>query len=368
MSSEPAARRIMNEFGEETRIPFLNIAEGDISVVVVFPILALVVMALAGLDSLTLPAAAGGLGLGLAIVYVTPSHMTATEWLSAVTTYAQRPDVTFNSPADDEQAPENEGGLLGRTPFSPDERTQDLTEIDVAWPGAGTVQRQDGAMEAFIEVDPDNMDFAMSSDWAALQSTAAEYANKELDHRLTFYATTKSFPIEKLVERIDDRLECEDVRQNEIFRELLEEYREKRPEKMRDRGTKQMRYFVGVEVSRLEVYNRYSDSKTPAEKLTDIPIVGFLFNSLLTRREDFTEEELRREMLKKLDERIEAVETNLIQNADGWSSRRLSTVELFLLNMEFWNGEEADYGDLDDAVGTAPAMGRRERGGDDAAE
>jgi len=39
-------------------------------------------------------------------------------------------------------------------------------------------------MEAFIEIDPANMDFAMSDDWAQLQDAGEEFANKELDSKL----------------------------------------------------------------------------------------------------------------------------------------------------------------------------------------
>jgi len=143
----------------------------------------------------------------------------------------------------------NEGGLANYTPFKPDERTQDLTNVKRAWPGAGAIQRADGTMEAFIEIDPGNMDFAMSDDWAQLQEAGEEFANKELDSKLKLHATTRSFPVEQITETIEERLNDEDVKQNPIFRELLEEYRETRPKEMRDRGIQQVRYYIGVEVT-----------------------------------------------------------------------------------------------------------------------
>ena len=60
------------------------------------------------------------------------------------------------------------------------ERTQDLTNVKRAWPGAGAIQRADGTMGAFIEIDPENMGFAMSDDWAQLQEAGEEFANKYL--------------------------------------------------------------------------------------------------------------------------------------------------------------------------------------------
>jgi len=98
---------------------------------------------------------------------------------------------------------------------------------------------------------------------------------------------------------------------------------------MRDRGIQQMRYYLGVEVTPLEVYDRYRDEGTPAEKLTKFPVIGFLFNPFVTRREDLTDVERRAQMFEKLDSRVNDVRAEFIQQASGWSARRLSTVELF---------------------------------------
>jgi len=64
MSLDPdaAARRIMNQFGEESHIPYLNIEEGDVGVLIAFPIVGLFVAGIAGVESLALPFVAGGLG------------------------------------------------------------------------------------------------------------------------------------------------------------------------------------------------------------------------------------------------------------------------------------------------------------------
>ncbi|KAB1198187.1 MULTISPECIES: hypothetical protein [Haloferax] len=364
--SDAAERRIMNQFGEESRIPFLNIEEGDVGVLIGFPLLGLFIAGLTGIDSLALPFIAGGFGLGAAVVYVAPDHLTAWAWSKDVYRYAKRPRRTFSAAESEDNSIRNEGGLANYTPFKPDERTQDLTNIERAWPGAGAIQRSDGVMEAFIEVNPGNMDFAMSDDWASLQDAGAEFANKELNSKLKFHATTRSFPVEQLTEKIEQRLSDEDVTQNPIFRELLEEYRETRPRAMKDRGTQQIRFFIGVEVSPLEVYDRFRDERTPAEKLTQIPVIGILFNPFVTRREDLTKPEQRARMFERLDTRIESVDSGFIQQAPGWSARRLSTVELFVLAMDFWNGREHDYDNPKRIIRNQPVIGssRREDGVD----
>jgi hypothetical protein len=367
MSTDPdaAARRIMNQFGEESRIPYLNIEEGDVGVLIAFPIIGLFIASLTGVESLALPFVAGGLGFGVAVIYVSPDHLNAWTWTKDVYRYAKRPRVTFSAPeaanSTTNETERNKGGLANYTPFKPDERTQDLTNIKRAWPGAGAIQRTDGTMEAFIEIDPGNMDFAMSDDWAQLQNAGEDFANKELDSKLKFHATTRSFPVEQITETIEERLTDEDVTENPIFRELLEEYRETRPREMRDRGIQQMRYYLGVEVTPLEVYDRYRDEGTPAEKLTKFPVIGFLFNPFVTRREDLTDVERRAQMFEKLDSRVNDVRAEFIQQASGWSARRLSTVELFVLNMDFWNGREHDYDEADRVIREQPIIGHSRR-------
>lgn len=365
-----ATRRIMDGLGEENRIPIVNIDEGDVYVLIGFPVGGLLLGSLLGVDILVFPLGLTGLTIAVAAIYASPAHLSATTWMRDVYRYyLKRPRVTYHAPYNHEVARDqaetirNKGGLSNYTPFSPDERTQDLTNIERAWPGAGAVERTDGSMEAFLEIDPGNMDFALSGDWAHVQEVASEFANKELDYTLTFHATTRSFPVETLVAQIDDRLTDEDVSSNPVFEALLEEYRSQRPQELE--GTQQLRYYIGVQVNPLEVYNRYHDERSPAEKLTRIPVVGFLFNPFVTRREDLSDAERRAKMFEKLDERCRSVQTELVQNAPGWTGRRLTTVELFVLSMDFWNGNEHEYDDAEDAVREQPIIGRSRRDSDE---
>jgi hypothetical protein len=122
-----------------------------------------------------------------------------------------------------------------------------------------------------------------------------------------------------------------------------------------------MRYYIGVQVTPLEVYDRFRDEGTPAEKLTQFPVIGFLFNPFVTRREDLTDVERRAQMFEKLDSRVNDVRSEFIQQASGWSARRLSTVELFVLNMDFWNGREHEYDDAESVVRDQPIIGHSRR-------
>ena len=356
--SGAAGRRIMDELGEESRIPILNIEEGDVYVLLGFPIAGLLVGGLIGLEGAILPFVLLGIVAGGAVVYASPNHLPASTWLGDVYRYyCKRPRFTYSAVESGESG--TDGGLVSYTPFKPDERTQDLTNIRRAWPGIGAIERSDGAMEAYLEIDPGNMDFAMSGDWAQVQQLGEEFANKELDFRLKFHATTRSFPVERLIERIDGRLSDSDVEENPIFRGLLEEYREQRPRDLE--GAQQIRYFIGVEVDPFEVYDRYQDERSPAEKLTSFPVIGFLFNPFVTRRNDMTDAEIRAAMFEKLENRCHSLQTEFIQKVSGWSAHRLTTVELFVLSMDFWNGEEHEYDDGADAIRDHPAVDHQRR-------
>lgn len=349
----------MNQLGEENRIPVVNVPEGDIGVLFGFPIAGLFVASLLGIDLLLLPLVLLGVTVGTAAVYAAPAQLTAWQWLRNVGRfYLDRPRVTHSHPTDSDHDA-TEGGLVQYTPFTPDERTQDLTHVQRAWPGAGAIQRRDGTMEAFLEIDPANMDFAMSGDWQAVQEAGAEFANAELEFPLTFHATTRSFPVGQVVEQLDDRLSDPDVRDNPAFQDLLEEYRGRRPADLAD--TQQVHYYIGVEVDRLEVFNRYEQEQTPGEKLADIPLAGLLFRPFVARQHDLDEAEVQAAMFEKLDERIRTVRSEFIESVSGWSATRLSTLELFLLNMEFWNGEEIDPETASGIVREQPAVSREPR-------
>lgn len=359
-----ASRRIMNAIGEANRIPILNVEEGDLSVLLGGPLVGLLVGSLLGLERAILPLILVGVGVGISIVCASPGHLPASEWLHTVARfYLGRQQRTFNVPhtrttaAVDDAA--TEGGIVDYTPFTPDERTQEFTSIERAWPGAGAIERSDGALVGMVELDPGNMEFAMSDDWAELQEVGSQFANDELDFPMTLHATTQPFPVDQLVDEIDDRLEDAASDEHSAERDLLTEYRDRRPEEIAD--TTQIRYFIAVEVDPFAVYQQSQREPSPAERLARLPLVGLAVHPFVTRREQLTEAELRGRLLDQLHERLRTVETELVASAAGWSSRRLSTVELFSLAMEFWNGTTADDSESDASMRTTSVIGRQSR-------
>ncbi|WP_265112570.1 hypothetical protein [Halosolutus halophilus] len=71
----------MDELGEESRIPLLNIEEGDVYVLLGFPIAGLLIGGFGGLDGAIFPSVLLGTVAGVTIVYATPSHLPASSWV-----------------------------------------------------------------------------------------------------------------------------------------------------------------------------------------------------------------------------------------------------------------------------------------------
>jgi hypothetical protein len=350
----------MNSLGEQRRLPILNVTEGDVGVLVGIPLTCLLATSLIGVDALVVPALLGGLVVSAAVVTAAPSHRTAWAWLRDVARYyGRRPRVTLLATADSDHDATT-GGLTDYTPFTPEESTQELTGIKQAWPGAGAIERADGAVEGFLAVHPANMDMAMSGDWQQVQETAAEFANTELDFPLTLHATTRSFPAGDLVAQLDDRLNDPDVEANPQLQALLEGYRERRPAELAD--TQQVHYYLGVTVQPAEVRQRRQAERTPGEQLARLPVIGMLAAPVMRRQAGRSQREREAAMLERLDGRLRTVRSEFIEDVSGWSATRLSTLELFTLGAEFWTGTEYEDGDAETLLREEPAVGATRRG------
>ncbi|MDR9431934.1 MAG: hypothetical protein RI568_14715 [Natronomonas sp.] len=350
----------MNRLGEANKLPVLNIREGDVAILFGLPLAGLVVGSTIGIDALAIGFLLVGFTLGVAIIYATPSDRTATQWVADVSRYVlKRPHVTRNYRAGDVHS-STEGGVIDYTPFEVTESTQELTNVERAWPGAHAIERRDGSMEAFVELTPSNMDFAMSTDWASVQEAAETFANTEIEFPITLYVTTRAFPVETLVSQLESRLYEDDVRENPVFGELIEEYREQRPSELTD--VQECHYYLGVEADRMEVHRRYDTERTPAERLSDFPLIGFLFNPFVAHRVELEEAEIRTTLFEKLDERIQTVRSEFVDDMSGWSSRRLTTTELFYLTIDFWNGDADSDADTERLIRTGSAVSRSARG------
>ncbi|QKG92061.1 hypothetical protein HPS36_04080 [Halorubrum salinarum] len=331
----PASRRVLDTLGADRQLPIIGIDERDLYVVVSFPIAGLVGGSALGVEALVLPLVCIGLAVGVAIVYAAPQQLPASTWLVDVAHfYLRRPETTLHAAVTADGA--DEDGVP--RPFVLDETTQELTALKRAWPRHGAIERTDGTMEAYVELTPGNMDFAMADDWAARQAVGEAFADQDLTFRLTLYTTTDPYPAATLVDQLDARLADPDVTAHESLRALIAAYRDQRPAELAD--THRVRYFLGVEVAPIEVYERHPDERTPAERLSTLPVVGVLATPFVTRRDRLTDAELRGAQLEKLRERVRTVETEFVGKLSDCTARRLSTAELLGLATQFWNGTD----------------------------
>jgi hypothetical protein len=356
-SDSAANRRVMDTLGADRQLPIVGIDERDLYVLVSFPIAGLMGGAALGVDALVFPLVCVGFAIGVAVVYAAPRQLPASTWLADVAHfYLRRPKTTLHAAVGDDTA--NEGGVP--RPFVIDEQTQELTALKRAWPGHGAVERGDGTMEAYVELTPGNMDFAMADDWAARQAVGEAFADQELTFQLTLYTTTDPYPAATLVDQLDARLADPDVAATESLRALIAAYRDQRPAELAD--THRVRYFLGVTVAPIEVYERHPDERTPAERLSMLPIVGVLATPFVTRRDRLTEAELRGAQLEKLRERVRTVETEFVGKLSDCTARRLTTAELLGLATQFWTGSDIET----PPVAAQAGVDHERREGDDA--
>ena len=412
-TSTAAARRVMDRIGETRRVPVLNLPPGDAAVLLGPPVATLLVTSGLGLDALALPAVLAALFVGALTVYAAPAHLTAEQWFRVLARYyGWRPRLTVQHTAPEEDATTTSGGLADPLPVGPDESTQELTGVARALPGAGAVERPDGTLVGYLEVDPANMDFAMSDDWAGAQAAAETFVDSELEYPLTLHASTRPFPVEEVVEHLDAHLEgtgtattrgtndvdlttdgglgsdtsghgldamdeAEDGDAHgttaeppetvaDPFRALVAEYRERRPADLAD--THAMQYYLGVSVGRHEVIDRFEREPTPGEQLAGLPLVGALVQPFVARRDGMTAPDVRERQLETLERRLRNVRAELVADIDDWSATRLSTLELVVLATTFWTGRERAPEEVAPLVRESPAMTHqsREDGGEPA--
>lgn len=370
----PGERRIFARIGEKEYVPYVGWEWGDAYLPLggLFAGMILGIHLISG--PLTLIGPFFGLFVGFIILRASPSHVPATTWIKDMWRYALRPKEIYSASANSDSEVRNSGGLKNLTPFKPDSRTEDLTDIKRAWPGAGAVLRTDGMIEGIIEIEPPNMDFAPEGSWASNQQTGKRHANEELPSHpeLKLHGTTEPFRIEELQERLDSRLADATVQERPVLRELIEELRDYRPQKMDERGTQQIRCFTVVSVAPEEATTKYQGEPTPGEKLYTTPLVGPLFRLIghLTglgpnESQSYTESELHQEMIEALHERMDTIENELFGNMNGFDTRQLSTAEVFSWGARFWNGNKEAHREVEGILREQPISRAAKDGEDD---
>jgi len=359
-----APRYTVDRIGEENTVPYFGVRAADAWLIGGAVLVVLTIATLGGLTLGAIALAFVALTIGAYLFYVTPAHTPISTWLSNMWRYVKRPSATYSAPKEAGSADRNEGGLANKTPFRPDERTEELTGIRRAWVGDGAVLRRDGRLEGAIEVNPGNMDFAPWTEWRDLQATCQEYVNKHAHSELKVNVTTQEFELDELVDRLESRLDDPMIDARPTLAALLHEYRQRRPQQMREQGLQQHRIFIFVTVSPREIEESHVAESTPAEKTARLPVIGSLLSRLpgmdVSVARQLSDLEEHNEMVDLLDKRLETIRDDLVAGQPKWAAERVSTIELFQLERRFWTGTRATEAALDRTLRQpAAAAGRR---------
>ncbi len=340
-------RGIINEEGIENRIPLVGWRQSDALFVAVISVLVFVFTIEYGM--LWLPATAIALFFGLTIIYIKPNSLSITEAAQISVEYLMKPQVVRSASKSAPPEVRNKGGLLEKTPFKPEERSQDLTNVKLVFPGESAILTEDGNMERLIEIHGKSMDFAPAEVWAGRQEIGQELANRVDSDRFRFYLTTRDFSFGEIADRLKKRMEDPDIKSSPAARAVLEDYYENRPQKMEQQGLQESRLFLLISVARKDVSVGYTDEPTPLEKLGNIPILGSIverFVNMPTESEQAVplarEEEIHQKMIDKLDDLSRQVEDNYVSATDGYTYTRLTSMEMTLLLSHFNNNKDVE--------------------------
>jgi hypothetical protein len=294
-----------------------------------------------------------GAVIGAVAVYATPDYLTASEWVSTYLHHLRRPTHTEHVRYDFASAREQRDFPESRF-YEVSERTQELTDIDRVYKDQAAVERADGAFVGAVRVEPANMALTTDRRWRDNVAAFADFFNNSVEWPVQLYSTTTEFPIEDYLRRRERRLDDDDVSGNPVFRRLINEWLDWYPRELEARGTNIREHYVIVPVRRDEISGA-DEGEGVLDELADLPVLGGIFGSLASG-DGMPEEELQSRALDELDERLRMVKNEGIQNLDGCRAHRVEAGGLVRLLAEFWEGEPADFADMDGAVRENPIV------------
>ncbi|RLM94335.1 hypothetical protein [Haloarcula sp. Atlit-7R] len=272
----------------------------------------------------------------LTLIFAAPSYLNVSEYLSTLRFYFKRKGVVDNTST--ESVPDDiEDGLLRE--FKADETTREMTQIKRFYPNAHVVERTDGNYLAALRIEAPNRDFDSADDFASLAMDIGEQANKNVDFYFQFYVTTRPFPIEDYISELEARLDDEDIQTKPIMEAILKEKIERRPEDLKQRGTEIPHYYLICKVSPRDINIEKSGTKSPIERMVDIPVIGFFFEILTNIRSEVEDHQREVRMLQQVRRKVSKLDNACVQSHGEFESRPVSSAEYSEIMHSFWTGE-----------------------------
>ncbi|MFB6218080.1 MAG: hypothetical protein ABEH77_02705 [Halobacteriaceae archaeon] len=280
-------------------------------------------------QSVTLPLALGAMGLGAVFVYLTPAHMTSTDWVATFLGFHTSPARITH------------------------EAAREYTHVERVYPEQDAVERTDGAFLGFVEVKPPTMALATEAEWAAKAEGFQEFLNTAVEFPIQIYSTTRAFPVDEYLAHYEARLDDPDVEANPQLTALIEQYIEWYESDLDDRRMTIRDHYVVVPVTPSEVM---FERESLAQKLAAVPVLGVLVEAWFAPRR----EEQRAAMFEALDDRVGRVETGL-REIEGCEADRVDAEAAARLVAEFWAGEQVEYGSMEKVLRTQQLVGGPDR-------
>jgi hypothetical protein len=261
----------------------------------------------------TLPLTVLAITFGALIVYLTPAHLTTTQWIELMI------------------------GFQSRATHVPSAEALQQTHVLDVHPAEGLIERSDGALLGCIQVVPPPMALATDAEWSQKADGFQEFLNTAVDFPIQVYSTTQPFPVDEYLAHYESRRTDPDVRSNPRLATLIDEYVEWYRTELGQRRMTIRDHYVIVAVRPTEV--RF-DRESLTQKLTAVPVVGVFIEAVLAPRRDAE----RAAMFDAIEDRIQVIERGL-REIDGCDARHIDASEAVELLASFWEGEEVRYND-----------------------
>lgn len=336
MSTENTGFVTVPTFKQPNIVPLLKIDRPDLLATIAGGTLGLMVWTYFDLSAI-----AGGvltfIGFGIGILYVAsaPSYLDAWQWTKTLFAFTRKP----RRYASTQEAAE----MVNDKAFTTGEETRELTNVARFYPSKHVVERKDGSLVAFVEIDPPHRDFATPDDWFSVARSIAEWFNNTVDFEFQLYATTQPFPIETHLQSLEDRLTDSDVLGNTNLRALIEERLAQKQQSYEEVGTEITHFYIVIPIRESEVATVSETDQTPLERLQRFSGIGIIFEILeyyLSGQAERSETETRLEMARRLRNRVATV-MGLGQRLETFGMRRMGIAEIVALQRQFWRPTEA---------------------------
>lgn len=273
------------------------------------------------------PLVVGATLLGFVLVSLTPSHLSAFDWLRTVAGFYRRPRARTHATAGAQ------------------------TRLERVHPDHDALERADGAVVGLVHVDPPSMALATDAEWSEKARSFRDFLDTVVEFPIQLYATTRAFPVDAYLEHYEHRLTDPDVKANPRLARLIEEYIAWYGDEIDDRQMTIRDHYVIVSVSPHEV--RFA-AGTSRRTLARLPVVGLFVEALFAPA--LADERAAR--FEMLDDRLRRVEAGL-RAVDGCRAERVTGSEAARVITEYWHGESVEYGDLERVFRTRPIVDRR---------